>query len=84
MASAGFLVHLVLAFPYGRLGSTVARVLVIAVYGVVFGLVPLNALFHWTNTPNLVLIRHLDWQATLIDVAQVAGAVAVVGVLVHR
>ena len=55
-ASTGVLLHLVLAFPTGRLRSRLDRVLVAVGYGTVFGLVPLSTLIYTTPVDNLLLL----------------------------
>jgi signal transduction histidine kinase len=92
-ASSGFAVHLVLAFPYGRLGSRLERVLVGASYAAVFVLIPVGALFNDSSKrsvprSNLLLIttdvpvhRMVNRGVEIIGVAV---AVAVVVVLVRR
>ncbi|MDQ7911236.1 sensor histidine kinase [Phytohabitans sp. ZYX-F-186] len=92
-ASSGFLAHLVLAFPAGRLGSRPLRWLVGTAYVAVFGLTPFGALFQDVSGIGPAYQRnllHVDSPAMLSAVstsvaaigAVVAGAVVVV--LVRR
>ncbi|GAA4463991.1 hypothetical protein GCM10023170_071070 [Phytohabitans houttuyneae] len=92
-ASSGFLAHLVLAFPTGRLGSRPLQWLVAAAYVAVFGLTPLGALFQDVSHIGPDYQRNLlfiDSPAMLAAVAAVVAAIgasvagAVAGVLVWR
>ena len=88
-ASSGFLVHLVLAFPTGRLASRLPRLLAAVTYLTVFAMVPLAALFADLGVPpNLLLIRD-DPQLVaalwrVINVVGVVVAAGIVTVLVRR
>jgi signal transduction histidine kinase len=61
-ASSGFITHLVLTFPEGRLATRAERWLVGAAYATAFGLVPVGATFldpgtyGQTDPPNLLMI----------------------------
>ncbi|MCK9894208.1 ATP-binding protein [Frankia sp. AgB32] len=87
-ASSGFLAHLVLAFPYGRLASQTEGWLVGAAYGGVFVLAPIRALF--TNNErlaiprrNLLLLADSERLSGLLDRAVgILSAVVAAGVLV--
>ncbi len=87
-ASSGFVVHLVLAFPTGRLASRAQRLLAAATYATVFGLAPVAALFIDTRlradpTPNLLLIAgHTPLARTLNQIEESIGAAIAAGVLV--
>jgi signal transduction histidine kinase len=83
-ASTGVLLHLVLAFPTGRLRSRLDRVLVAVGYGTVFGVVPLGALIHPTPVENLLLVHPVSWLPDLINAVQVAVSAVVLGVLAVR
>ena len=92
-ASSAVLVHLVLAFPGGRLGSPVERLLAGAAYGTAFVVTPIRALFIDTRragvpTPNMLLITVDEWVTrvldTVVDTAGVVVTLGVVAVLVRR
>ncbi|MGH3718150.1 MAG: histidine kinase [Pseudonocardiaceae bacterium] len=84
-ASSGFLVHLVLAFPTGRLGSRVGRLLVAAAYGTVFGVVPLRCLvMDDSYHRNLLFLGSLPWVDPVPDYVGVGIAVGLLAVLVRR
>ncbi|MCK9896592.1 sensor histidine kinase [Frankia sp. AgB32] len=84
-AASGCLVHLLLAFPDGRLRTRVERILTGVVYVIVGVLVPLGVPFYRSVTPNLLFVADLSRpQNTLFDGAQVVVAVAVVALLVRR
>jgi signal transduction histidine kinase len=78
--ASGFLVHLLLAFPGGRLRSRSARALVVAGYLTVLVMTPVSTLFVHTQTPNLVLV--VNATALLKQVFAAAGGVLAVGVVV--
>ncbi|WP_322778193.1 sensor histidine kinase [Frankia sp. Cas4] len=79
------LVHLLLAFPEGRLRTRTERVVTGAVYVFVLVLVPLGVPFYRSLTPNLLLVADLArTQDMLIDGAQVVFTVVVGGQLVRR
>jgi signal transduction histidine kinase len=78
--AAGFLVHLVLAFPSGRLGSLAARIPVVAGYLAVLVLSPAGTFFVYTQTPNLVLV--VNATAALKVVYAAVGALIAVAVVV--
>jgi signal transduction histidine kinase len=83
--AAGLLVHLLLAFPGGRLRSRSAGPLVAAGYLAVLVLTPVSTLFVDTPTPNLVLV--VDATVLLKLGFAVIGAVLAVAVVValgHR
>src|SRR2546430_3872206 len=83
--ASGFLVHLVLAFPGGRLRSTVDRVIVAASYLTVLVITPLTAPLLKSETPNLALVTDATPRLRLgFGIGQVAIAVAVLLVLAHR
>jgi signal transduction histidine kinase len=83
--ASAFLVHLLLAFPDGRLHTRVERVVVGVCYLTVFGLVPLGVPFYLSVTPNLLVVADLTGaQHVVLDTIQVAVAVVVVGLLVRR
>ncbi|MGH3930146.1 MAG: hypothetical protein ACRDTF_09240 [Pseudonocardiaceae bacterium] len=87
-ASSGFLVHLVLAFPAGRLASRLQRLLAAAAYLTALAAVPFAALFSdrrpmgLGHPPNLLLVRY-DPQLvdTLWWTIQAVGVVVAVGVV---
>jgi signal transduction histidine kinase len=93
-ASDGFLVHLVLAFPGGRLTSRFERLLVGVAYTAVFVLTPVTALFMdtWKGRvlpkPNFLLVASdkttYDVLVDAYDVIAAVVAVGVVAVLVRR
>jgi signal transduction histidine kinase len=83
-ASAGFLVHLLLAFPTGRLRSRLDRILAMIAYAAVFGLVPVSTPFVTSIVPNLLLIRPIAGLTRVIDLVQVAVAAAVGVALLGR
>jgi signal transduction histidine kinase len=77
--AVGFLVHLLLAFPGGRLASRWARVLVVVGYVTVLVLTPVSTLFVRTQTPNLVLVA--DATAAFKQVYAVIGGLLAVAVV---
>ncbi|WP_432043628.1 sensor histidine kinase [Streptomyces cadmiisoli] len=92
-ASSGFLVPLLLVFPYGRLRSRADdgpvealadRVLLVAGCAVAFVLQPVSVFFHHSVTPNLLLAHPVLWLRQLTDAVQLAVSVAVVAVLLWR
>ncbi|EFC81157.1 histidine kinase [Parafrankia sp. EUN1f] len=84
VASAS-LVHLLLAFPDGRLHGRSERAVTGAVYATVLLLVPLGVPFYNSITPNLVLVADLTrLQENLINGTQIGFAVAVGVLLVRR
>jgi signal transduction histidine kinase len=93
-ASDGFLVHLVLAFPGGRLISWFERLLAGAAYAAVFVLTPVTVLFKDTrkddvlSKPNLLLVSGnptaYDMLVNAYEVIGAAVTVGVVAVLVRR
>ncbi|HEX6754504.1 MAG TPA: sensor histidine kinase [Mycobacteriales bacterium] len=92
-ASSGFLTHLVLAFPDGRLRSRGERVLVGVAYAGVFGLIPLAALFNDTGRrpvprQNLLLVSDRRQVGIVlghaVDVVAALVAAGLVAVLVRR
>ncbi|MGH3923762.1 MAG: sensor histidine kinase, partial [Pseudonocardiaceae bacterium] len=93
-ASSGFLVHLVLAFPAGRLASRPQRLLAAAAYLTALAGVPFAALFSdrrplgLGHPPNLLLVRYdpqlVDTLWRTIQVVGVVVAAGVVAVLVRR
>ncbi|ABW16033.1 integral membrane sensor signal transduction histidine kinase [Parafrankia sp. EAN1pec] len=83
--ASGCLVHLLLAFPEGRLRTRTERVVTGGVYVFVLGLVPLGVPFYRSLTPNLLLVANLSrMQDLLVDSTQVVFAVIVGGLLVRR
>ncbi|MEV5407671.1 histidine kinase [Thermopolyspora sp. NPDC052614] len=94
VASSGPLVHLALAYPTGRIGSTVGRVLVWVAYTAMIARGVTNALFtdwrlHSTqNAPGLLLIAHSDTitviSTTGTHVLTVLVSAAMLLVLLHR
>ncbi|MET8760678.1 histidine kinase [Lentzea sp. NPDC004782] len=92
--SSGFLVHLALAFPTGRISSTVGRVLMWVAYTTMVVRGVLNALFtDWQrhaaeNAAGLLLIVHSDTISTISKNGAHAVTVLVAGamllVLLHR
>ncbi|MFD0316597.1 sensor histidine kinase [Streptomyces flavalbus] len=92
-ASTGFLIPLLLVFPYGRLRSraedgAVAAVADRALLGVgcasAFVLQPAGVPFHASVTPNLLLLRPVPWLHQLTDAVQLTVSAAVVAVLLWR
>jgi signal transduction histidine kinase len=92
-ASGGFLVHLVLAFPDGRLASWPERLLAGAAYAAVFVLTPVAALFTDTRRralpkPNVLLVAGdtpvADVAGKAVEVIGAVVAAGVVAVLVRR
>jgi signal transduction histidine kinase len=92
-ASSGFLAHLLLAFPDGRLRGRFERALVAAAYAGVFVLIPMRALVDDTRgrplpRPNLLLVTSNPRLSLALGhaVEGVAAAVAagVAAVLVRR
>jgi signal transduction histidine kinase len=82
-ASSGFTAHLILAFPSGRLGSRLARLLVGAAYAAVFVLAPATVLFGVTwPTPNLLLVvPDAGVNAQVGNACRILGAVVAVGMV---
>ncbi len=79
------LLHLLLAFPEGRLRTRTERVVTCAVYVIALVLVPVGVPFYQSMTPNLLLVADLAWtQDMLLDGAQMVFAVVVAGLLVRR
>ncbi|GIJ63367.1 sensor histidine kinase [Virgisporangium aurantiacum] len=83
-ASGGFLVHLVLAFPDGRLRSRLSRAIVVAGYVAVFVFVPANVPFHRSVVENRLLVHTVLGFDTALDVVQMVMAAAVIVILVVR
>ncbi|MEU6350186.1 ATP-binding protein [Streptomyces sp. NPDC047072] len=92
-ASTGFLIPLLLVFPYGRLRSrqddgpsaaVADRVLLAVGCAVAFVLQPVGVFFHDSVTDNLLLVHYVPWLRALTDAVQLAVSVAVVGVLLWR
>jgi signal transduction histidine kinase len=85
-ASAGFLVHLLLAYPDGVLRGRADRLLTAVCYAVVFAGIPLSTLSFTTVTPNLLLVWPLpyDTVARAEDAVQLVLGAAVVAVLARR
>jgi signal transduction histidine kinase len=84
-SASAVLVHLLLAFPTGRLRSHTERVLVGLTYVFVFVLVPIGVPTYQSVTPNLLLVTDLHLlQDAVIDGVQVVVAVVVVALLVRR
>ena len=92
-AADGFLVHLVLAFPGGRLATRPLRLLAGLAYAAVFVLIPIRALFLDTRRrdlpkPNMLMIADSDrivhGLGAVYDAIGLVVALAVVAVLVHR
>lgn len=88
VASTGFLVHLVLAFPTGRLESRPQRWLVAAGYLAVFAVAPLRVLGYQPDhlaraaPQNLLLVPRWSPLTGLADAAvDLIGAVVAIGVL---
>ncbi|MFI7413110.1 sensor histidine kinase [Streptomyces sp. NPDC049627] len=92
-ASTGFLIPLLLVFPYGRLrsreddGAVAAvadRVLVAVGCTVAFVLQPVAVFFHDSITENLLLVHYVPWLRQVTDALQLVVSVAVVAVLLWR
>jgi len=92
-ASSGFLAHLVLAFPEGRLHSLFERALVVTSYASVFLIVPIAVPFddtsrHPVHTPNALLVTSRpDLDRLLNGIVEQIGAVVgvcIVVILVRR
>ena len=92
-ASTGFLIPLLLVFPYGRLrsreddGAVAAvadRVLLAVGCTVAFVLQPVAVFFHDSVTENLLLVHYVPWLRQLTDALQLVVSVAVVAVLLWR
>jgi signal transduction histidine kinase len=80
-ASSGFLAHLVLAFPTGRLGSRPLRWLVATAYVTVFGLTPFGALFMDLSDIGPAYQRnllHVDSPSMLVVVSRLVSAIGAV------
>ncbi len=83
--ASGCLVHLLLAFPDGRLRTRVERLLTGAVYVIVCVLVPLGVPYYLSATPNLLFVADLSrLEDTVFDSAQAVVAVAVLALLLRR
>jgi len=86
-ASSGFVTHLVLAFPSGRLASRLERLLVGTAYAAVFVLTPVGALFDDTRRglvprTNLLLVAPDSAVSGAIEqIVETVGAVVAVGVV---
>ncbi|ONH31136.1 two-component sensor histidine kinase [Pseudofrankia asymbiotica] len=79
------LVHLLLAFPEGRLRTRTERAVTWAVYVFVLVLVPLGVPFYESVTPNLLFVANLaPAEDAVIDGTQVVFAVVVGALLVRR
>lgn len=92
-ASTGFLIPLLLVFPYGRLRSreddgpraaVADRVLLTVGCAVAFVLQPVAVFFHRSVTRNLVLVHPVPWLRQLTDAVQLVVSAAVVAVLLWR
>ncbi|GHH41544.1 sensor histidine kinase [Lentzea cavernae] len=85
-ASAGFLVHLLLAYPDGVLRTGVDRVLTAVSYTAVFVLIPVSTLSFDTLIPNLLLVWPSPYGvvARAVDGVQFVIGAAVTAVLVRR
>jgi signal transduction histidine kinase len=84
-AASGVLIHLVLAFPDGRLRSTVDKVVVAASYVAVLVLTPLSVPLLKSVTPNLLLVA--DETAGLklgFGIGQIVFAAVVLAILARR
>ncbi|BCB89464.1 two-component sensor histidine kinase [Phytohabitans suffuscus] len=87
-ASSAFLVHLVLAFPSGRLGSPAERLLAGVAYASVFVFTPIRALFIDTRragvpTPNVLLISADERVTRVLDaIVDTSGMVVTAGMVV--
>ncbi|MEJ3748794.1 ATP-binding protein [Actinomycetes bacterium KLBMP 9797] len=79
-ASGGFLAHLALAFPTGRLSSRTQRWLTGAAYVTAFGLTPLSALF--VDQQNLLYIDRPALEPVMGRLVSGVGAAVAAGVLV--
>jgi signal transduction histidine kinase len=79
------LLHLVLAFPEGRLRTRTERAVTAAAYGFVLVVVPLWVPFYRSLTPNLLLLADFSrLQDALLDGVQLVFAAVLVGLLVRR
>ncbi|MFE6287936.1 sensor histidine kinase [Streptomyces sp. NPDC057877] len=92
-ASTGFLIPLLLVFPYGHLrsraddGAPAAladRTLLAVSCAVAFVLQPIGVFFHHSVTPNLVLVHPVPQLRQLTDAVQLLVSAAVVAVLLWR
>ncbi|MFJ2241488.1 sensor histidine kinase [Streptomyces sp. NPDC087859] len=92
-ASTGFLIPLLLVFPYGRLrtreddGAVAAvadRTLLAVGCAVAFVLQPAGVFFHPSVTENLLLVHPVPWLRQLTDAVQLVVSAAVVAVLLWR
>ncbi|MER5524235.1 ATP-binding protein [Streptomyces sp. NPDC002677] len=92
-ASTGFLIPLLLVFPYGRLrsreddGAVAAvadRVLLVVGCVVAFVLQPIDVFFFASTTENLVLVHDVHWLRPLTDIVQLGCSAAVITVLLWR
>jgi signal transduction histidine kinase len=87
-ASSGFIAHLVLAFPEGRLATRLERWLVAAAYATSFGFSALGVLFTdpraygQTYPRNLLVVASPEPMRTVLDqLSNAAGAVVAAGVV---
>lgn len=92
-ASTGFLIPLLLVFPYGRLRSrqddgpfaaVADRALLVVGCTVAFVLQPVAVFFHDSVTENLLLVHYVPWLREATDAVQLAVSMAVVAVLLWR
>ncbi|MFJ9011178.1 sensor histidine kinase [Streptomyces canus] len=92
-ASSGFLIPLLLVFPYGRLrsrdddGAVAAvadRALLAVGCAVALVLQPAGVFFHASVTRNLLLVHPVPWLREVTDAVQLAVSAAVVVVLLWR
>ncbi|MER7372480.1 sensor histidine kinase [Streptomyces lanatus] len=92
-ASTGFLIPLLLVFPYGRLRSRedhgpvaalADRILLATGCTVAFVLQPVAVFFHDSVTDNLLLVHYVPWLRQLTDAIQLVVSAAVVAVLLWR
>ncbi|MBL7488142.1 sensor histidine kinase [Frankia sp. AgB1.9] len=79
------LVHILLAFPEGRLLTRTGRAVTAVVYVFVLVVVPLGVPFYRSVTPNLLLVADFSRpQDVVIDCVQVTVALVVAALLVRR
>ena len=92
-ASTGFLIPLLLVFPYGRprareddgaVAAVADRVLAAVGCTVAFVLQPVGVFFHASVTENLLLVHPVPGLRRLTDAVQLVVSVAVVAVLLWR
>jgi signal transduction histidine kinase len=85
-ASAGFLVHLLLAFPDGVLRERMDRLITVVGYVAVFAVIPLSTLALDTPIPNLLLLWRVPYQAVAkgVDAVQLVMGALVLAVLLRR